>query len=229
MMARMDSNRDRGGFLPGAPRLVRARRRRQALSRRRQVHHLHQQPLLRRVPARTCCARSSSARTRTGSPITAGPGWAARASATATTASAIPGEDRAAAAAPRQLGRPRLPAVDPVELRAAHGGLGPEQPDHAGRRRPRLHLVRHEQRLRDRAGQLVPRSEGDLQPRRHHDARPPAARRRHRLPAERRHRQTRPLCSGLGQARAGEHGDVPVRPHATTAWRASPPRKRACG
>ena len=57
-------------------------------------------------------------------------------------------------AAPRQLGRPRVPPVDPVELRAAHRSLGPEQPRHPGGGRPGLHLVRHEQRLRVRAGQL---------------------------------------------------------------------------
>ena len=40
----------------------------------------------------------------------------------------VPGEDRQGAAATGRLGRPGVPRVDHVELRAAHRGLGAEQP-----------------------------------------------------------------------------------------------------
>ncbi len=49
VLARMDSNRAAEEFYQRAPGLVRPRRLRQPLPRRRQVRHLHQQPLLRRV------------------------------------------------------------------------------------------------------------------------------------------------------------------------------------
>ena len=52
VMARMDSNRTAEDFFKAHPGLVRARPRRPAVPRRRQVRHLHQQPVLRRVPAR---------------------------------------------------------------------------------------------------------------------------------------------------------------------------------
>ena len=56
----------------------------------------------------------------------------------------------------------RPTATGSVELRAPPRGLGAEQPDDACRRRPRLHLVGHEQRIDHRAGALVPRPERDL-------------------------------------------------------------------
>ena len=65
-------------------------------------------------------------------------GWAARASATATTATRkFRAQDGQGAAARGRLGRSGLPRVDHVELRAAHRGLGAEQPDDAGGRRRR--------------------------------------------------------------------------------------------
>jgi hypothetical protein len=51
---------DRRRFLRGASRLVRPRRQRPAVSRRRQVRSLYQQPVLRRIPAR-CAARDHRA------------------------------------------------------------------------------------------------------------------------------------------------------------------------
>ena len=74
-----------------------------------------------------------------------------------------------------RLGRSGLPPVDQVELRAAPGDLGPEQPHHQSRRRAGLPLGRHEQRLGQRAEPLVPRLQGDLRARRDHHARPPVA------------------------------------------------------
>ena len=52
VMARMDSNRTAEDFFKAHPDWFARDARRQAVSRGRQVHHLHQQPVLRRVPAR---------------------------------------------------------------------------------------------------------------------------------------------------------------------------------
>ena len=213
----------RRGFLRGASRLVLPRRQRAAVSRRRQVRGVHQQPVLRRIPAR-CAARDHRAlasrrihRQQLG-------GARPREHLSLRQLHAhVSGEDRQGAAATGGLARFRVSRMDHVELRAADRGMGVEQPHDPCGRRARLHLGRHEQRIGDHAGALVQGSEGHLRACRHHDARSPAARRRHGVSAERRHRQARAYAARLGQAGAGIDGDVPV------GSRLLPRREQACG
>ena len=77
-----------GGFFPGAPGLVRAQPAGRAVSSRRQVRRVHQQPGTTTHICPTSSARSSNAHTLKVSPTTVGRDSAAAASATATTAHA---------------------------------------------------------------------------------------------------------------------------------------------
>ena len=148
----------RRGFFPRASRLVRPRGFRRALSRRRQIHHLRQQPLLRRIPSRRAARDHRALAIPRASPTTVGAAWGATASATATTA---PASSATSAGKPLParagLGRRGLPPVDRVELRAPPGNLGPQQPRHQGRRRAELPVDRHEQRLDHQPEPVLPR------------------------------------------------------------------------
>ena len=128
----------RGEFLSGPPRLVRAHGRRQAVPCRRQVHHLHQQRLLRRVSARRPAGDHPALQTRRDHRQQLGGDGSRQHLLLRQLPAQVQGEDRTGDPAARQLGRPRVPAVDHVELRAAHRTLGVQQPHHAGRGRRRI-------------------------------------------------------------------------------------------
>ncbi len=231
VLARMDSNRTAEDFFRAHPDWFARDASGQPYRAGRQVHHVRQQPVLRRVPARRADARLSSASHPEGFTDNSWSGLG-RDSICYCDNCARKFRDRAGKPLPAHqgLGRSGLPAVDSVELRAAPGNLGPQQSHHQRRGRAELPVDRHEQRL-------------------HHQPEPLVSRLRRRSASARRFmlldHQARADESGfqqngdtgklvhgllgLGQADAGEHGACTRRGARPSAWPASRPRKRACG
>ena len=110
VLARMDSNRTAEDFYRAHPDWFARDAAGQPYRAERQVSHLHQQPLLRRIHPGRSARRSSSARIPKASPTTVGAALAATASATATTARASSGDSRASRCRARKIGTTRSTA-----------------------------------------------------------------------------------------------------------------------
>ncbi len=132
MIARMDSNRTSEDFFKAHPGLVRARQQRRSVPRGRQIHHLCQQSVLRRVSARGADRDHRAQPSGRLHRQQLEPAWVATASAIARTASgSFSRQNRSGAAAlSANWSDPAYRRVDRVELRSPHRSLGLEQRDH---------------------------------------------------------------------------------------------------
>ena len=137
VLARMDSNRTAEDFYRAHPDWFARDASGEPYPRRRQVRHLRQQPLLRRVHPRHPHARSSSARHPEGFTDNSWSGLGRDSICYCDNCARKFRRRGQGAARAARLGRPGLPPVDPVELRPPPRNLGAEQPHDQSRGRAR--------------------------------------------------------------------------------------------
>ena len=219
----------RRGLLPGASRLVRARRERARLPRRATSTSPASTAPTTTSTSPACSARSSSARIPKASPTTVGrPG--PRQHLLLRQLRARFRERRAGTPLPAAADwdDPAYRAVDQWNYarRARVWELNNRVTRAAGG--PRLHLGRHEQRVDHQPARSFRDLQGDLRPRRHHDARPPA---RDDDTASSRTATPASSCTACwaGTSWRPRAWRCTRSGRATSAWRASRPPRRACG